>query len=84
MPDPESVIRSSAVFRSLFEGRTDVELLDDASHVDDAGRTYFWIIVREPEAIRMLKYLRVLGTTLKVRRYDDQGEEVWQPADASR
>lgn len=75
--DFEALIASSAIFKAVSTGRSDIEIWDDAGFVDEDGRSYFSIVSRSDGVVRKLKYLRVKDSIIEDRTYDDDGEEVW-------
>ncbi len=74
-----NAIESTRLYRSLAEGRTDVEIWDDDYSED--GWAYFSIVAFNQETARKLAYVRVQGGCIQKRTYDENGDDQWVDAD---
>ena len=74
-----NTIENTRLYRSLAEGRTDVETWDD--NYSEDGWAYFSIVAFGQGTARKLAYLRVKGGRIQKRTYDENGDDQWVDAD---
>jgi hypothetical protein len=72
-------IENTRLYRSLAEGRTDVEIWDD-NYSEDRW-AYFSIVAFSRGTARKLAYVRVKGKRMQKRAYDENGDDQWVEAD---
>jgi len=68
-------IQDTIYYRSLSQGRTDVEVWDDRFSED--GWDYFSIVAFSQGTAKKLAYIRVKSGQLQRRIYDENGDDHW-------
>lgn len=68
-------IQNTRLYRSLSEGRADVEIWDD-NYTED-GWAYFSIVAFNDGTARKLEYIRVQDDRIQKRTYDVNGDDLW-------
>jgi hypothetical protein len=68
-------IKNTNLYRSLTEGRNDVELWED--NFTEDGWSFFSLVVFAKGEMNVLAYLRAKEDMIQNRIRDEQGNEVW-------
>ena len=68
-------IRNTNLYRSLTEGRKDVELWED--NFTEDGWSFFSIVTFAKGEVNVLAHLRTKGGAVQNRTRDEDGKELW-------